>query len=153
MTLSPPYIQPSCYFILTLLMITSTQPLHASDADIVKPTQDFSKAEAYEALPAGALTHKKKFDKNSFSNPSANMSFERELDFTIGDAFFRRIWVSSPSSTKSSDGLGPLFNARSCQRCHIKDGRGHPPESNDDSPVSILLKLSIPAQTEEQKEL
>ena len=32
-----------------------------------------------------------------------------------------------PSSTKSSDGLGPLYNARACQSCHLKDGRGHPP--------------------------
>ena len=95
---------------------------HAGDADVVKPTTDFSKAEAYELLPAGGLTHRKKLNADAFSHASANMSFERELDFKIGNAFFKRIWVSSPASTTSSDGLGPLFNARACQRCHIKDG-------------------------------
>ena len=114
------------------------------DSDVIKPTTDFTKAESYEALPAGALTHQKKLNANAFSHASANMSFERELDFKIGNAFFRRIWVSSPSSTSTSDGLGPLFNARACQRCHIKDGRGHVPNSDDDNAVSMLMRLSIP---------
>ena len=55
------------------------------------------------------------------------MTFERQLDFKVGDGIFRKQWVSAPSSTESSDGLGPLFNARSCQNCHLKDGRGRPP--------------------------
>ena len=57
--------------------------------------------------------------------------------------------MSSLSSTKSVDGLGPLFNARSCQRCHLKDGRGHPPAANwpDDDAVSMFLHLSIPHKT------
>src|SRR3546814_14747026 len=75
------------------------------------------------------------------------MSFKRELDFKIGNGLFRRLWVSSPSSTTSADGLGPLFNARSCQRCHLKDGRGHPPSSAEDSAVSMFLRLRIPPQT------
>ena len=40
------------------------------------------------------------------------------LDAAIGRAMFRRAWVSAPSSTTSNDGLGPLFNARSCAACH-----------------------------------
>src|SRR3546814_14021368 len=75
------------------------------------------------------------------------MSFKRELDFKIGNGLFRRLWVSSPSSTTSADGLGPLFNARSCQRCHLKDGRGHPPSSAEDSAVSMFLRLTIPPQS------
>ena len=51
--------------------------------------------------------------------------------------------MSAPSSTKTSDGLGPLFNARSCQRCHLKDGRGHPPGVGERA-ESMFLRLSIP---------
>ena len=51
------------------------------------------------------------------------MFFERELDFKVGNGLFRKLWVTAPSSTQASDGLGPLFNARSCQNCHLKDGR------------------------------
>src|SRR3546814_15496642 len=75
------------------------------------------------------------------------LSFKRELDFKIGTGLFLRLWVSSPSSTTSADCLGPLFNARSCQRCHLKDGRGHPPSSAEDSAVSMFLRLSIPPQS------
>ena len=96
-------------------------------AQIVRPTSDFARAETYEINGGGAATSHKPVNISAFSNPSANMSFERELDFKVGDGIFRKLWVSAPSSTTSSDGLGPLFNARSCQSCHLKDGRGRPP--------------------------
>lgn len=76
---------------------------------------------------------------------AGNLTFEQELDFRVGNGMFRRIWVSAPASTIASDGLGPLYNARSCQRCHLKDGRGHPPEGPDDTAVSMFLRVSISA--------
>ncbi len=100
-----------------------------------------------EALPGGeATTRRSREHRDAFSRPSANLSFSSESDFRIGNAIFRKVWVSSPSSTPSSDGLGPLYNARSCQRCHLKDGRGHPPAANwpDDNAVSMLFRLSVP---------
>lgn len=41
-----------------------------------------------------------------------------ELDAVLGKALFERAWVSAPASTDASDGLGPLFSARSCAGCH-----------------------------------
>ncbi|MBY8976871.1 c-type cytochrome [Rhodobacteraceae bacterium NNCM2] len=111
---------------------------------VTAPGTDFSKAEKFETNSGGAATAVDRINSNSFSHSSANMPFERELDFKVGNGFFRKLWVSSPSSTKSSDGLGPIFNARSCQRCHLKDGRGHPPEGPEDNAVSMFLRLSIP---------
>ncbi len=115
------------------------------------PTTDFSKAEPYEHLPGGATTHHKRLDRNAFSHPSANIAFEREMDFNIGNSFFKRLWVTAPSSTQAADGLGPLYNARSCQRCHLRDGRGHPPQDKTDNAVSMFLRLSIPPQNEAQR--
>jgi CxxC motif-containing protein (DUF1111 family) len=43
------------------------------------------------------------------------------LDVVAGKALFERNWVSAPASTDAADGLGPLFNAKSCNSCH-KDG-------------------------------
>jgi CxxC motif-containing protein (DUF1111 family) len=40
------------------------------------------------------------------------------LDVGIGKKLFERNWVSAPSSTKSDDGLGPLYDASSCFACH-----------------------------------
>lgn len=82
---------------------------------------------------------------NAFSEPAANLSFEQRLDFSVGNSFFRNPWIPAPATTTARDGLGPLFNTNACQSCHIKDGRGHLPESDDDNAVSMLVRLSIPA--------
>ena len=115
-------------------------------AKVVAPTTDFTKAEPFEANQAGAATVRPMGNTDAFSQASGNISFDQELDFKIGNGLFRKLWVSSPSSTLASDGLGPLYNARSCQRCHLKDGRGHPPEGAQDSAVSLLMRISIPEE-------
>lgn len=112
-------------------------------AAIVAPTTSFDAAEAFEANPGGAATTQRA-DRDAFSQPSANLDFAARADFTVGDGVFRTLWVSAPSSTTSSDGLGPLFNARGCQECHIKDGRGHPPAEGATDAVSFLMALSYP---------
>ncbi|MCI9866629.1 c-type cytochrome [Rhizobium skierniewicense] len=115
---------------------------------VTQPTSDFSKAEPFEAMSAGAATTTATTDP--FSQPSANMGFERGQDFKLGNALFQKLWVSSPSSTQASDGLGPLYNARSCQTCHIKDGRGRPPVGGEDA-VSMFLRLARPARTDDER--
>lgn len=119
-------------------------------AAVTRPTQDFSRPERFERRPGGAATVFKKLNRDSFSHPSGNMAFERQLDFRVGDGIFRKLWVSAPASTKSSDGLGPLFNARSCQRCHLKDGRGHPPAPGERA-ESMVLRLSVPARNDARR--
>ena len=103
----------------------------------------FTQAEPGEALSGGSATVRKS-DQNAFSMPSANLTPVRRLDFSVGNSFFRSPWVIAPSTTTARDGLGPLFNTNACQNCHIKDGRGHPPEAGDSNAVSMLVRLSIP---------
>ncbi|MEL6642734.1 MAG: di-heme oxidoredictase family protein [Pseudomonadota bacterium] len=130
------------------LSVTPRTPAESDRiAAVTAPATDFSSPEAFEANSGGAATVRATKTTSAFSAPSANISFERELEFKVGNGLFKKLWVSSPSSTLASDGLGPLFNSRSCQRCHLKDGRGHPPEGPDDSRVSMLVRLSIPAET------
>lgn len=112
--------------------------------------------EASEQFPGGTATTKESIDtRDAFSHFSNGIGFEGEARFKVGNAIFRKLWVSAPSSTKASDGLGPLYNSRACQSCHFKDGRGHPPKANypEDSAVSMFLRLSIPPETEEQRRL
>lgn len=80
---------------------------------------------------------------HSFSQPSANLPSLQKADFFIGDSLFQRMWISAPSSLSSSDGLGPLFNSRACQSCHIKDGRGHLPSNQDHGLRSMIVKLAL----------
>ncbi|MBT9292587.1 c-type cytochrome [Hyphomicrobiaceae bacterium 22] len=57
------------------------------------------------------------------SGHSVSAGAETALDAAIGERLFRRAWVPGQSSTKAADGLGPLFNARSCLACHEGLGR------------------------------
>jgi CxxC motif-containing protein (DUF1111 family) len=109
-----------------------------------------------EESPGGGATTRESIDTaDAFSHASHGIGLEGEAKFKVGNAIFRKLWVSAPSSTTGSDGLGPLYNSRSCQGCHLKDGRGHPPSANspDDRAESMFLRLSIPPQNEEQKRL
>lgn len=118
---------------------------------VTRPATDFAKAEPFEAMPGGAATVRKARDANALSHPSANLTFEDQQRFLVGNGLFRKEWVSSPSSTQASDGLGPLFNARACQSCHIKDGRGHAPAGAADNAVSLLVRVSLPPDAAQQE--
>lgn len=127
-----------------LNIIPRTEAEAARVASVTAPATSFDEAQPFEANSAGAATVRAMANANAFSQPSGNITFEDELTFRVGNGLFRKLWVSSPSSTLASDGLGPLYNARSCQRCHLKDGRGHPPEGPDDNAISMFLRVSIP---------
>jgi hypothetical protein len=118
-------------------------------ASVTAPAADFSEPERFERMSAGATSTDATPNRDVFSKSSANLSFEGEQDFKLGNGLSRKLWVSSPSSTQASDGLGPLFNARGCQECHLKDGRGNPPVG-DARGVSMFLRLSVPPKTEEE---
>jgi len=119
--------------------------------NVTRTTTDFSRPEAFETMQGGAGTSTAPITADAFSHFATTLSFEEEETFKLGNALFTKLWVSSPSSTQASDGLGPLFNARSCQSCHIKDGRGHPPETTGDA-TSMFVRLARPAQTEAEKQ-
>ena len=136
--------------ILVLIALVCIASFH--DATLAEMTA----LDARKKLPGGQATSRSSTNnRTTFSNASGNLSFSKEFDFKIGSALFDKLWVSSPASTKSSDGLGPLYNARSCGRCHVNNGRGHTPKANwpDDNAVSLLLRLSIPAQKDEHEKL
>ena len=57
------------------------------------------------------------------SAPRATTDNDR-MSAALGKALFKRVWVPAPSSTKANDGLGPLFNGRSCLQCHAAAGAG-----------------------------
>lgn len=146
--LSPAHAQSDRYTAIAddphLNVVPRTDAETARIAKVLAPPQHFTKPQRFEDLPGGAATVRVKPNADAFSQPSGNIGFEEELEFKVGNGLFRKIWVSAPSSTLASDGLGPLYNARSCQRCHLKDGRGHPPGPNAENAVSMFLRISIP---------
>ena len=108
---------PAIAFGAALPLLVGGWQSYGADADsavktLLLPTTDFTKLEEGEAKPGGGATSRGSVDNaNAFSLSSGNMDFMRELDFKIGNGIFRKNWVSAPSSTDASDGLGPLFNS------------------------------------------
>lgn len=84
--------------------------------------------------------------ENAFTRQMNGMSDQQELDFFVGNSFFNQNWVSAPASTTARDGLGPLYNSRSCSGCHFKDGRGKPFVSASDESNGFLIRLSTSGQ-------
>ena len=85
-------------------------------------------------MPGGATTVSRS-SSETFSRPAANLTFSENNTFALGDAEFERV--------QSSGDIGPLFNATSCQGCHLKDGRGNPPPDQDTPMTSMFLRVSI----------
>ncbi len=133
--------------------LTSSERLDLSARDkkrvheVTRPTDNFERPEKFEASQGGAGTSRKPLDRNAFSQPAENLGFDEREGFNLGNALFRKFWVSSPSSTLASDGLGPLFNARACQNCHVRNGRGHPPDGGEDM-TSLVIRLGSAAHTD-----
>ncbi|WP_052081723.1 di-heme oxidoredictase family protein [Paracoccus halophilus] len=126
-----------------LQVIPRTASEQARIGAVTAPTLDFTAAERFETKPGGAASVRVRDTADAFSQLSGNMPFEREMDFKLGNGLFRKTWVAAPASTKGSDGLGPLYNARACQDCHLKDGRGHVPAPGE-AAVSMFLRVSVP---------
>jgi len=103
--------------------------------------------------PSGETTYAGLLDKHAFSHVVSNLSGGQMLDFKVGRGFFRRLWVTAPSSTQAADGLGPLYNARSCMGCHPNNGRGHAPDSPNDSALSMVLRVDVPPDNNVEREL
>lgn len=79
---------------------------------------------------------------SAFSHQNPSIGGDDELQFFVGNSLFNKNWVMAPASTTARDGLGPIFNARSCASCHFKDGRGRAPEAGELA-TGYLLRLSI----------
>ncbi|MEM6263600.1 MAG: di-heme oxidoredictase family protein [Bacteroidota bacterium] len=80
---------------------------------------------------------------SAFSYQAPVLTNDEILLFFTGNSLFNQNWVTAPASTTARDGLGPMFNSRSCSGCHFKDGRGRAPEFAGEKSTGLLLRLSI----------
>jgi CxxC motif-containing protein (DUF1111 family) len=113
-----------------------------------KKTESPFKYELDEEYTAGKNGTVSDESVNAFNNSIDNLTADENTKFVTGNSFNRNNWVVAPASTTSRDGLGPLFNARSCSGCHRLDGRGKPPEEGGEHNSSFVVRLSIPGADE-----
>lgn len=100
-----------------------------------------------EMLPGGQMTAVR-LSHRTFVEPGRNMQSMEKLEFFTGFSLFRDPWVIAPSSTTDRDGLGPLFNTRSCISCHTVGGRGPLPEEGESKPSALVIRLGATEQTQ-----
>lgn len=97
-----------------------------------------------EALPGGVATAMVNAPDAAFSRPHGNLPEAERERFDLGQSLFYRRWIAGPAPAPALTGLGPLFNALSCQQCHVNEGRGRPPAPFGRDATSFVLKLEPP---------
>ena len=72
-------------------------------------------------------------DEAAFSQPTPGLGLIEQGSFSSGNFLFRNV--------HRSGGLGPLFHNVTCQGCHLRDGRGHPPADAAEPMTTMFLRL------------
>lgn len=109
------------------------------------PTNNKISAPAFqksEWLPGGTTTVTP-ITSIRFDSPANNLSIDEKVTFHSGKALAQQPWIKAPTITDSRDGLGPIYNARTCMACHVNGGKGDVPSSNKQQLFSTLVRLSI----------
>jgi len=64
----------------------------------------------------------------------------------LGHAVFNTQWVlAGTPRAERRDGLGPLFNAASCDECHNEGAHGRGPIGDGPAPLALVIQLDRPA--------
>ena len=80
----------------------------------------------------------------SFEKPVKNLPVDLRADFYAGKALANQPWIMAPATTNARDGLGPLFNARSCFACHKNGGKSKMPSDGGEQLFGPLVRISLP---------
>ena len=78
-----------------------------------------------------------------FDLPPPVLGDEEKALFYAGRALAHQPWVKAPTTTTQRDGLGPLFNARSCLGCHISGGRGNMPANENEALFTAFVRIGL----------
>jgi len=83
---------------------------------------------------------------DAFGQPMRGINSAVLAKFNYGLGLFRHERAPIIQSDDTIAGIGPLHNARACVACHIRDGRGAPPDhAAVDGTRSIVFNLVGPA--------
>ena len=99
-----------------------------------------------ETVLSGGSTTVFREGPNAFGMPLSNITRANRRAHVVGNSFFNKNWVFAPSSTTARDGLGPLYHARSCSGCHVRDGRGAPTKDGRTG-IGLLFRLYLPGSS------
>ena len=87
--------------------------------------------------------------RNAFGQPIPGLTDRERRVFEVGDSFFTQNWVTAPVVDR---GPGRAGAAAQCpgraRRATSGDGRGAPPASPEDPERGLLVRLSVPGETD-----
>ena len=73
--------------------------------------------------------------------PWRALSADEQATFDLGYALFNTEWSPANQPPGRRDGLGPIFNAQSCDACHNARRRGRGPRTDGDAPADLVIQL------------
>ena len=94
------------------------------------------------ALLGGPFTVQDQSEQ-AYSAPGPALNADELQQFANGRSEFHQRWVV-PVVIGGNWGRGPTSNGEICTDCHAGNGRGRPPEREDEESVSMLVRLSLP---------
>ena len=98
------------------------------------------------ALSGGPFTVEDQSEQ-AYSAPGPALTAGQLQQFADGRSEFHQRWVV-PVVIGGNWGRGPTSNGEICTDCHAGNGRGRPPQHQDDESVSMLVRLSLPGTDE-----
>ncbi len=82
-------------------------------------------------------------DRLAFTHLLAEIDPARRVEIALGQRLFLVDWQIAPGPDPALDGLGPVYNRVSCAACHVRNGRGRPPDGPDQPLGAMLIRLSL----------
>ncbi len=79
----------------------------------------------------------------SFAPPFPTLTAPKKGAFYSGRALAQQPWIKAPTATNARDGLGPIYNTRTCLACHVGGGRGTLPAAGARVNTAVV-KISLP---------
>lgn len=84
---------------------------------------------------------------DAYQQPISELFPNEYSGFVEGAVLFQRGWVEGTATPSTRyTGLGPLFIHRSCEACHVRNGRGDAPAEGADDLRSVLIRISVPGR-------
>lgn len=82
-------------------------------------------------------------EQNETRSPAAwrALTGKESAAFDLGHAVFNTQWTPANAPAGRRDGLGPRFNAPSCDACHNSGRRGRGPSDAGQAPIDLVIQL------------
>jgi CxxC motif-containing protein (DUF1111 family) len=75
--------------------------------------------------------------------PWRELTQSEQAAFDLGHAVFNTQWSPAGEPAGRRDGLGPLFNAASCDACHNSRRRGRGPAEAGPAPTDLVIQVGM----------